>query len=61
MDEAEKERDLKLGDKERSAALEQRVKLDAKMVARLCTERDELRHTVERLCSERGMAYVERD
>ena len=36
--EAEKERDLRLVAKERSMALEQKVKLDAKMVTRLCTE-----------------------
>jgi len=36
--EAERERDLRLVVEERSAALEQRVKLDAEMVAQLCTE-----------------------
>ena len=40
--EAEKERDLRLVAEERSATLEQRAKLDAEMVARLCKERDEL-------------------
>ena len=41
--EAEKERDLRLGAKERSMALEQRVKLDTEAVARLRKESDELR------------------
>ena len=61
MAEAEKERDLRLGAEDRSAALEQRAKLDAEAVARLRKERDELRHTAERLRSERGAAYGERD
>ena len=42
-------------------ALEQRAKLDAEMVARLRMERDELRYTMERLRSEHGTAYEERD
>ena len=42
-------------------ALEQRAKLDVEAVAQLCKERDELRHTIERLGSERGVAYGERD
>ena len=41
--EAEKEWDLRLEDKERSSALEQRVKLDTEAVARLRKESDELR------------------
>ena len=59
--EAEKERDLRLGAKERSAALEQRAKLDAEAVARLCKERDELRHTTESLHSKHGVACGEHD
>ena len=42
-------------------ALEQRVKLDAKAVAWLHKERDELRQTMERLRSEHGVARGERD
>ena len=42
-------------------ALEQRAKLDTEAVAQLRQERDELCHTTERLCSERGMARGERD
>ena len=41
--------------------MEERVKLDAEMVARLRRERDKLCHTVKRLRSERGMAYGERN
>ena len=41
-------------------ALELRAKLDTEAVAWLCKERGELRHTVERLCSERGAAREER-
>ena len=46
---------------ERSVALEQRVKLDVETVARLRKEQDELRQTAERLRSEHGAAYEERD
>ena len=42
-------------------ALEQRAKLDAKAVAWLRKERDELHHTTERLHLERGVACGERD
>ncbi|XP_066315515.1 uncharacterized protein [Miscanthus floridulus] len=56
---AEKEWDLRLGAEERSVTLEQRAKLDAEVVAQLRKERDELRHTTERLCSEHGAAYGE--
>ena len=42
-------------------ALEQRAKLDAETVARLRKERDKLRQTMERLRSEHGAAYGERD
>ena len=42
-------------------ALEQRVKLDAEVVARLRKERDKLRHTTERLRSERSATCEERD
>ena len=37
------------------------MKQDAEMVARLRAERDKLRHTMERLCSESGVAYEECD
>jgi len=37
------------------------VNLDAEVVARLRRERDELRKTAERLCSERGTAREECD
>ena len=66
--EAEKKRDLRLEAEERSTTLEQRAKLDAKMVARLCEEQDDLRRTAERLrlercasCGERDQAIRERD
>jgi len=59
--ELERERDLKLEDKERSVALQQKANLDADVVARLRKERDKLRQTVERLRLERGMACEERD
>ena len=59
--EAEKEQDLRLVPEERSATLEQRAKLDAEMVGQLRTERDKLCHTTERLRSEHGAAYRERD
>ena len=59
--EAEKERDLRLGAKERSATLEQRAKLDAETVTWLHKKRDELRHTVERLRSEHDTVCEERD
>ena len=42
-------------------ALEKRVSLDATSVARLCKEQDELLQTVERLCSEHGVAHEEHD
>ena len=61
LDEAKKEWDLRLVAEESSAALEQRAKLDAEMVTRQRTERDELCHTAERLRSERGVACGERD
>ena len=61
MAEVEKERELKLGPKERLAALEKRASLDAVTIAWLRKERDELLQTVERLRSERGMAHEERD
>ena len=40
--EAEKEQDLKLVAEEKLVALERRVSQDAKAVAQLCKERDEL-------------------
>ena len=59
--EAEKEQDPRLGAEERSTALEQRAKLDAEAIAQLHKERDELCQTTERLRSERGTTYRERD
>ena len=61
LGEVEKKRDLKLGAKEKLAALENWTSLDAMAVARLRKERDELIQTVERLHSKRGMACEERD
>ena len=58
---AEKEQDLRLGAEERSTALEQRAILDAEVVTQLRKERDELCQTIDRLCSERGVAHGERD
>ena len=57
----EMEQELKLGVEERSMALQQRASLDAKAIARLRKERDELHQTAKRLSSERGMAREERD
>ena len=42
-------------------ALEKRASLDAIAVACLCKEWDELLQTMERLCSERGVAHEEHD
>ena len=56
-----KERDLKLGAKEKLMALEKRASMDAKVVARLRKEWDELIQTAERLCSKHGVAHEERD
>ena len=61
LSEVEKERDLKLGPKEKLMALEKRVSLDVAVVARLHKERDELIQTMERLCSEYGASHEERD
>ena len=61
LGEVEKERDLKLGAKEKLVALEKKASLDATTVARLRKERDELIQTVERLCSKRGTAREEHD
>ena len=61
MSEVEKERDLRLGAKEKLMALEKRVSLDAAAVARLHKERHELIQTVERLHSECGSAHEEHD
>ena len=58
---AEKERELKLGAEERFAALQQRVNLDAKVVAQLRKERDKLHQTTERLSSKHGTAHEEHD
>jgi len=59
--EVEKERELKLGVEEKLTALEKRASLDVVAVARLCKERDELLQTVEKLCSECGVAREEHD
>ena len=50
-----------MGAKEKLTALEKRASLEAMAVARLSKEWDELLQTVERLCSEHGMAREERD
>ena len=42
-------------------ALEKMASLDAAVVAQLHKEQDELIQTMERLCSERGVARKERD
>ena len=59
--EAEKEQELRLGTKEKLIALERRASLDAKAVAPLRKERDELLQTVGWLYSEHGMAREEHD
>ena len=61
LGEVEKERDLKLGAKEKLVALEKRASQDATAVARLRKERDELIQTMERLRSKRDVAHEERD
>ena len=60
LGEVEKERDLKLGAKEKLVAQEKRASLDAMVVTQLCKEWDELIQTIERLCSEHGAAHEER-
>ena len=59
--EVEKERELKLGAKEKLVALEKKASLDAEAVTRLRKERDELLQTTKRLCSECGAAHEEHD
>ena len=59
--EVEKERELKLGAKEKLVALEKRASLDAAAVTQLRKERDELLQIVERLHEERGTAREERN
>ena len=61
LEELERERDLKLGAKERSAALQQRANQDSKVITRLCRERGELRQTIERLHLEHGTVHEECD
>ena len=61
LSELEKERDLRLGAKEKLVALEKRASLDAAVVTQLCKERDELIQTMERLRSKCGAAHEERD
>jgi len=55
----EREQDLKLEAKDRSAVLQQRVNQDAEVIARLRREQDELRQTTERLQFERGTVHEE--
>ena len=52
---------MKLRAKEKLMALEKRASLDATAVTQLRKEQDELFQTVERLHSDRGMAYEEHD
>ena len=61
LEEVGKERELRLQAEERSAALEQRAKLDAEAIARLCGERDEQRQTLKRLRLELGTICGEHD
>ena len=61
LEELETERDLKLKAEERSIVLQQRADRDAETITRLREERDELRRTKERLCSERSAAHEGRD
>ena len=61
LGEVEKERDLKLGAKEKLMTLEKRASLDATTVARLRKEQDELIQTTERLHSKHDAARKERD
>ena len=60
MAEVEKERELKLGAKEKLTALEKKVSLDATAVTRLRKEQDKLLQTTKRLRSEHGVAHEER-
>ena len=59
--EVEKERELKLGAKQKLTVLEKRASLDATAVAWLRKEWDELLQTTERLRSESGAARKEHD
>ena len=61
LDELETEWNLKLKAEDRSAALHQRADQDVKVIVRLCSERDELHQTMERLHSEHGMVCEECD
>ena len=56
-----KERELKLGAKEKLMTLEKRASLEAVMIARLRKERDELLQIAKRLHLEHGTACEERD
>ena len=56
-----KERELKLAAEEKFTALAWRASHDAKAVAQLCKERDELLETIGRLRSERSTAHEECD
>ncbi|XP_066361530.1 stress response protein NST1-like [Miscanthus floridulus] len=59
--EVEKQRELKLGAKEKLTALEKKASLDALAIARLRKEQDELLQTMERLRLECGVAHEEHD
>ena len=59
LDELETKRNLKLEAEDRSAALQQWVDQDAKVIARLRRERDKLLQTMERLRLEHGTVHEE--
>ena len=59
--EVEKETELKLEVEKKLAALEKRASLDATAVAWLHKEQDELHQTIERLCTEHGVAHKKHD
>jgi DNA repair exonuclease SbcCD ATPase subunit len=61
LGEVEKERNIKLGVKEKLTALEMRPRQDAAMIERLRKEQDGLSQTMERLRSERNTASQEHD
>ena len=50
-----------MGAEEKLTALEKKANLDATTVARLRKEWDDLLQTMERLCSEHGLAHEEHD
>ena len=57
----ETKQDLRRKAEDRSTALQQRVDRDAEVIAWLRGERNKLRRTKERLCSECSMACEDRD